>query len=623
MVEEVRLIKTEAEIWKFLQKKRNSGKGQLSSKISMEEWKTHFQTLLQGTEREPSQGIVRRIEIEGEIAEIKREEMEEVLKRLKKNKAPGEDGIKNEAWIHANEKVKEKLHEIINLIWQGKGFPTAWRNGQILPLHKKGSREEAQNYRGITLLNTSYKIYAMILENKLKQETEEKGILPETQAGFRKNRSGIDNIYILNQIIEKELTNKGGTVYCLFVDFKAAFDLINREKLWEYLKRKEIDENLRLRLMEIYEVTKNVIKVGEKNSSEFYTEKGLRQGCPLSPTLFAIYISDIEEVLRKGQDGGIVIERQKIHYLAYADDIVLLAKSGPELKQMMLRLEKYTDKRDLVLNPQKTKVMVFKKGRRKKEEDTETWDWKGEKIEAVRDFKYLGYVFQRNNGREEHMSDVAKKATKAMKCVWSLCMRYFRDDLKKQEFLFTCLVESIMLYAAEIWGWQECPKLEEVQRKFFRWTLGIPWHVPNYVIQEELKRSKIREKGAKRAIRYEEKIRVGNVEILRDCTKVFDKEPEQETETRWARDRRRYLEGNGFGKEYVKEKMSKGFHEEVWRRAEEIVGQENRKRIESSKNWNAYAEKITPDRPFYLRVPTKGLREIFRERVWGGKEDEL
>lgn len=85
------------------------------------------------------------------------------------------------------------------------------------------------NYRGVSLLSTAYKIYTAILNEKLKEDLEKKKILSETQAGFRKQRGTIDNVYILQHIVERELTRKGGKVYAFFVDVKSAFDNVNRE----------------------------------------------------------------------------------------------------------------------------------------------------------------------------------------------------------------------------------------------------------------------------------------------------------------------------------------------------------------------------------------------------------
>lgn len=616
---DIKQIKNEAEVWNFLGKHRGKRKRQMSARIKIEEWKDHFQALLGGTEEEPEyvgKSTEGREEVTGES--ISTEELALAIQRLKKKKAQGDDGTRNENWIYGSERVKEKLLEIMQLVWEGRGLPRAWRKGVIIPLHKKGSKDSASNYRGITLLNTSYKIYATILQGKLMKQIEEKNILPETQAGFRKQRSGIDNIFILNHAIDAEISEKGGAVYCFFVDFKAAFDLINREKLWKKMEELGIDQRLIRRIKEIYEATQNVIQAGDNTSDSFWTKVGVRQGCPLSPTLFALYIADIDEILRKGQDGGLVVGNKKFHCLAYADDIVLVAKKSSELKQMMTRLEKYADKRELTVNPQKSKVMIFKRGRAKDADTQDTWSWKGEPLEVVREFKYLGYVFQRNNGKEAHIAETARKAGIAMKQAWSLGKRFFSSEFGKMEFLFTYLVESVIMYAAEIWGWQEYAKIEEIQRKFFRWSMEIHWSVPNYIILEELRRPHLSEKSAIRAAKYEGKARNGEVNLLKECFRAMDREAV--SKSIWARGRAKYLQTAGIGLEYARRKFERGeaLYKEVAQRREDARRQENQESIRASEKWRGYLGRITPDRPFYLRSGNAAIQSVnFHYRIYG------
>ena len=89
-------------------------------------------------------------------------------------------------------------------VWKGEGFPEQWKEGLITPIFKKGEKERVENCRGITLLNSAYKVYAMVLTERLRKEIEDKEILPESQAGFKKGRSTMDNIYILQHVVEKE-----------------------------------------------------------------------------------------------------------------------------------------------------------------------------------------------------------------------------------------------------------------------------------------------------------------------------------------------------------------------------------------------------------------------------------
>lgn len=85
---------------------------------------------------------------------------------MKIKKAAGADGIAGEAWIYSKGEIREKLKEVIWRVWKGKGFPEEWRYGVITPIYKKGDKNKMENYRGIALLCTAYKVYTSILIEK-------------------------------------------------------------------------------------------------------------------------------------------------------------------------------------------------------------------------------------------------------------------------------------------------------------------------------------------------------------------------------------------------------------------------------------------------------------------------
>lgn len=116
-------------------------------------------------------------------------------------------------------------------------------------------------------MNTAYKIYAGVLNEKLIKAVEEK--LQETQFGFRKGRGTADAIYVLNYIINKELSKKRGKVFAFFADLRAAFDRVDRQELNRRMKRIGIEDHLRKRVMETYIETKNTVRIGERYTEDF------------------------------------------------------------------------------------------------------------------------------------------------------------------------------------------------------------------------------------------------------------------------------------------------------------------------------------------------------------------
>ena len=110
-------------------------------------------------------------------------------------------------------------------------FPESCQEGFIIPIHKKGDKNEVSNYRGITLLSTSGKLFTRILNNRLTSWAVKYGIYIESQAGFRKTMSIIDNIFVLSCLIRYFL-NDNEFLYCAFIDFTKAFDYVVRGVIW-------------------------------------------------------------------------------------------------------------------------------------------------------------------------------------------------------------------------------------------------------------------------------------------------------------------------------------------------------------------------------------------------------
>ena len=616
VLQEIKEIKNEAEVWTFLnkyRKKRNRGG---DTEITIEDWRTHFMQILEGQESRNKDS-----EYQERQESLTDEEIEEQINRLKNGKAPGEDGTKNEAWIYADGQIKNKLKEIIKRVHRGEGFPDRWRKGVIIPIHKKGEKENPHNYRGITLLNTSFKIYAMILGEQLKKEAEK--VLPESQAGFRQGRSCMDQIFILNWLVERELIKKGGKLFVFFVDFKAAFDTVNRRKLWEIMQKKGISKELIDRIREIYENTECQVVANGACSQTFSTYIGVRQGCPMSPTLFALYLSDLDEKLAAGQAGGVVVGKTKVWTLAYADDVAMVAKEEREMKEMLKELEKYTERKKLTVNVEKSKIMVFKKGRGKKEKFK--WVWRNEEIEEVKEFRYLGYQFQKNNGPEAHIKVRCKKAIIAMKQAWGFGKRLFQDNFERRMHLFDYLVKSVLFYGVEIWGWSEEIQVESLHERFIRWTLELDKSTPGYMVREETKRNLLRIETGRLALKFELRKRNKNDnKILQECLKEMDRENNNNI-GKWKKRREDYFHRNGLSVcEGLRRAQigTKKLLTELKNRDEAVQHQENLKKIDKSKYNPHYKEIVLYKRAKYLKEFTGKGNQKMKARWRCGNEEK-
>jgi sorting nexin-29 len=124
-----------------------------------------------------------------------------VIKRLKKNRAPSEGGITAELVRYGGGNLWRGICNLMTVNWENEGTPADWQTAVICSIYKKGDRLQCENYRGISLRNVVYKIFTNVVTQYLEIYAEE--ILGDYQCGFRQGQSTTDKTFTLRQIIEK------------------------------------------------------------------------------------------------------------------------------------------------------------------------------------------------------------------------------------------------------------------------------------------------------------------------------------------------------------------------------------------------------------------------------------
>ena len=201
--------------------------------------------------------------------------------------------------------------------------------------------------------------------------------LPDVQAGFRKGRGTRDQIANICWIIEKARVFQKN-IYSCFIDYAKALTVwitIN----WKILKEMGIPDHLTCLLRNLYAGQEATVRTGHGTTDWFQIGKGICQGCILSPCLFNLYS---EYIMRNTSldeaQAGVKIARRNINNLRYADDTTLMTKSEEELKSLLMKVKEESEKVDLKLNIQKTKIMASG--------PTTSWQIDGETVETVADF---------------------------------------------------------------------------------------------------------------------------------------------------------------------------------------------------------------------------------------------
>ena len=243
-------------------------------------------------------------------------------------------------------------------------------------------------YRPISIISIPCKIYADILNKRLSFWLEQNDILAEEQNGFRKNRSCLDHLYVLQSIIKNRKLKKKDTFVC-FIDAKRAFDNVNRDMLWHKLMSIGISGIFLKAIQSLYDATKSAVKLGHYLTDTFPVNFGVKQGCKMSPSLFSIYVNDLAEDIR-ALNIGVDIDDLNVSILLYADDIALIAPDEESLQNMLNCIHSWCMKWRMTLNETKTKIIHF----RNKKAPRSAFNFKCGDMPISFDnvYRYLGYI---------------------------------------------------------------------------------------------------------------------------------------------------------------------------------------------------------------------------------------
>jgi hypothetical protein len=235
-------------------------------------------------------------------------------------------------------------------IWKGETLPRKWTEGKICPLCKKGDRMICSNYRPITLLKVTYKIFTFFINNRLSSVVESKVEYCET--GFQPNRSTFVNIFIVRQIIKKchEFNIK---LHNFFIHYKQAFDSVYRDKIIKCLNNYDITNILIKLITKTLQDTKVRVKVNQNYTENFEILTGVKQDDRLSATTFIIVIEDI---LNQLELRGTISTRLK-QSSAYADTILITARTKETMIDAFEKLKNITLQFGLIVNGNKKKYM--------------------------------------------------------------------------------------------------------------------------------------------------------------------------------------------------------------------------------------------------------------------------
>ena len=490
----IQLTEGPKDFWNMIKKMNSWGNENKddTDKISSNKWHKYFKALLNSdsnggqefTEVLPSFEPI----LDSTVTGV---ELKTALNDLKRKKL-GPDGVLSDYLKVFGEAHGDILLKMINGIFCENVYPEDWNLNYLKPIYKKGDILDPDNYRGIAIGSSFAKLYSLILLNRLIEFIDEKGLMSPNQIGFMNSHRTSDHNFLLQTLIEKSKVHKK-KLYVAFIDFKKAYDTVNRCLLFNRLRQVGISGAFYRNIVQMYKNTQYTIKTSKGSLEPILSNLGLRQGCPLSPMLFNLFIDDISDIFIDSQDTAPVqLQNTYLNYFLYADDLVLVSESATGLQNCLNKLESYAGKKSLTVSIKKSKTMIFNPSARFLKEQ---FFMNGQPLEPVQSFCYLGFEAKPSGTTSHGASILIDKSLKALRPL-QRAIANFQLPLDISLRLFHALIEPIAMYNVENWGILTSKQLDNLNagtlfdfigkapidamhRKLLRYTLGVNNSAPN------------------------------------------------------------------------------------------------------------------------------------------------
>ena len=447
---------------------------------------------------------------------ISKKEVEECVRKQKNAKAAGPDEVPYEFLKFGGDMVIEKMTELYNCVWEEERVPRKWNECKVTLLHKGGykSKNELKNYRPIALGNTVGKVFSAVLNKRVCEWIERTRVLGEEQNGFRKDRRAEDNVFVISELIEGKKGSRE-KLYLGFLDIEKAYDRVNREMLCGVLGKVGLSEKIVNIVKSMYVDTKARYRLGSLETDWVKSERGVRQGCILSPTLFSLYTEELSVRVRR-MNAGVKIGEDKIGILLYADDVVVLSESAEEFQKILDVVGEYEKDFGVKFSGEKSKVMIV--NRSEKDSDI-AWRLGGRELQEVEEYKYLG-IWVSTKGCERSKNEKISLTNQWVGRLGSVArMRACKYEVLRDVWK-SVAVPGIM-YGMDVIAWKEkeIAKLEVGQNKIARMALNAPKYAAIEALRGDMGWSTFRERISKATLRY--KARLERMEDTRLARKVY------------------------------------------------------------------------------------------------------
>ena len=449
---------------------------------------------------------------------ITREEVVAALCALKNYKSCGASGCPTELFKYAllpdddpssplpeHADVANHLTRLLNVVFHAGEVPGDWNEVLVSPVFKHGDKANMTNYRPISVGDSLEKLYAIVLNARLVGWLEANGLRASCQAGFRPHLGTEHQLFALRHCVE-ECRRRHQPLYACFLDFAKAYDSVPRHLLWHILHSIGVPARFLSAVQSMYANVTCRVNIGGALGPCFEACKGVKQGCPLSPTLFGIFIDRFYFMLMhrtQGNVGPALRSGRRVPSLFYADDGLLLTTKSDDMHQCCACLDVFCRRSDMQLNlkPGKTEMMLFavSNDRRAALQQQHSFTLAGQTVRWVAQYQYLGCQVHE---RWLYGTDFPSRASRML--VKSLHLRRELDHLDAARSvrlglrLYDVKVRPSATYASCVWATRfnmvghtsavVRNDLEKRQLAFIRGWCHLRGSEPTWLVYRELGR---------------------------------------------------------------------------------------------------------------------------------------
>ena len=319
-------------------------------------------------------------------APCSKEKIIAIIKTIKAGRAPGVDGVLTTMLKNASDKYFTKLTEMLNICIESGDVPEILNTGKMTLIDKKEPSLEVSKKRPLTVSSLLLSVLTKLLHERMNLICERENLYGIVQYGFRKQRSTTDCVFIIINAI-KEAKRKHKTISIAFCDLAKAYDSVCRELLYTKLRSVGFGGRVVSLIRSMYYNDSIRVSLTQGLSAPLYFTQGVKQGCSLSPLLFALYISSLGSALHNTKL-GVKIGDEMVTALFFADDLVLISGTPKTGMNKLLRVVcNFCTDMKMTLATSKTYIIS-------NATYDINWSVNSETIEEILVAKYLGVKLQ-------------------------------------------------------------------------------------------------------------------------------------------------------------------------------------------------------------------------------------